>query len=214
MIDYDPYLLPDANVLDNCFGEKNASALRDYETFFSGLRICELIEIPVTTPLNYSYLKHIHAYIFQDIYPEWAGTTRTINLFKREKLLNGDSVKYTRAGDGGSNVEKFSTQLFQELKRGNYLQGLDRSEFCKNLANFMSRIWQIHPFREGNTRSIMVVCYDISRFAGYPLSLRFIDKNHKRFRNSLVLSTVGKPENLIRLLLKAVMHESRHKPDR
>ncbi len=42
---FDPYLLPDANVLDNCFREKNPGSLQEHETFFSGLRIRELIAV-------------------------------------------------------------------------------------------------------------------------------------------------------------------------
>lgn len=206
----DPYLLPDANVLSNCFGEKNDSILQEYEIFFSGLRICELIDNPITSFPDYNDLKNIHAYIFQDIYPDWAGQTRTVKISKREKLLKGKSVKYTHPGDDGSRIEDSATQLFQKLRKEEYLHGLTRPKFCENFTKFMSQLWQIHPFREGNTRTIMVLCYYISSQAGYPLSLNYIDRNHKELRDGLVLSTVDKPQRLAQFLCKAITRKSRH----
>ena len=209
--DFDPYLLPDANVLDNCFREKNPGALQEHETFFSGLRIRELIDEPLAGKFDYAYLQRIHYYIFQDLYPGWAGTTRTISTAKKERLLEGESVKYADPGKGGSGIESAARVLFDKLEQDSYLQNLDRRAFCEALAVFLSTLWQLHPFREGNTRTIMVMCYHITRQAGHRISLRYVDKMHKDLRDSLVISTLGDLQKLEDFLFVAIGKDDRNK---
>ena len=208
---FDPYLMPDANVLDNCFGEKNPYSLQEHETFFSGLRIRELIDDPLTGKFDYDYLLRIHCYIFQDLYPGWAGATRTIPMAKKERLLQGKSVKYADPGKGGSRIESAARVIFNKLEQDSYLSGLDRRAFCEALAVFLSKLWLLHPFREGNTRTIMVMCYHITRQAGYRISLRYVDKMHKDLRDSLVISTLGDLQKLEDFLFEAIGKDDRNK---
>jgi len=208
---FDPYLLPDANVLDNCFREKNPDALQEHETFFSGLRIRELIDDPLTGKFDYDYLLRIHGYIFQDLYPAWAGTTRTISTVKKERLLDGESVKYADPGEGGCGIESEARVIFNKLEQDSYLQGLNRRAFCEALAVFLSKLWLLHPFREGNTRTIMVMCYHIARQAGHRISLRYVDKMHKDLRDNLVISTLGELQKLEDFLFVAIGIGDRNK---
>jgi len=207
----DPYLLSDANVLDNCFGEKNHSRLQEHEIFFSGLRIRELIDDPLTGKLDYDLLLRIHAYIFQDLYPSWAGATRTIAIAKRERLLEGKSVKYSDPGKAGTRINTEASALFDKLEQDCYLQGLDDKAFCAGLAAFLSTLWKIHPFREGNTRSIMVLCYHLTRQAGYCISLKYIDNMHRELRNSLVFSMVNDVQRLEDFLFRSIYYDDRSK---
>ena len=209
--DFDPYLMPDANLLDNCFGEKNPYLLQEHETFFSGLRIRELIDAPLTGKFDYDHLLRIHAYIFQDLYPGWAGTTRTIPMAKKERLLQGKSVQYAHPGKQGSKIESAARVLFNKLEKDSYLLGLERRPFCEGLAAFLSELWQLHPFREGNTRTIMVMCYHIARQAGYQFSLKLVANRHKNLRDSLVISTLGDIQKLEDFLLLAIGKDDRSK---
>ena len=118
--DFDPYLMPDANLLDNCFGEKNPYFLQEHETFFYGLRIREILAAPLTGKFDYDHLLRIHAYIFQDLYPGWAGTTRTIPMAKKERLLQGKSVQYAHPGKQGSRIESAARVLFNKLEKDSY----------------------------------------------------------------------------------------------
>jgi cell filamentation protein len=201
--------MPDANLLDNCFGEKNPYFLQEHETFFSGLRIRELIDAPLTGKFDYDHLLRIHAYIFQDLYPGWAGTTRTIPMAKKERLLQGKSVQYAHPGKQGSKIESAARVLFNKLEQDSYLQDQDRREYCEGLALFLSKLWQLHPFREGNTRTIMVMCYHITRQAGYHISLKYVDNMHKDLRASLVISTLGDLQKLEDFLFAAIGDDDR-----
>ncbi len=208
---FDPYLLPDANVLDNCFREKNPDSLQEHETFFSGLRIRELIDDPLAGKFDYDYLQRIHCYIFQDLYPSWAGTTRTIPTAKKEHLLKGKSVKYANPGKEGSEIESAAGVVFNQLEQDSYLLNLDRKAFCEALAMFLSKLWLIHPFREGNTRTIMVMCYHITLQAKYRMSLKYVDKMHDNLRDSLVNSTLGDSKKLRSFLFVAIDKDDRSK---
>lgn len=200
--------MADANVLKNCLEERNRHLLLEHEIFFSGLRISELLEMPMQGKLDYSLLQQIHGYIFQDIYPDWAGATRSVPIYKPEKLLNNQSVEYGIPGESGKSIENDLEILFGELARDQFLSELEPETFSQKLARYLSRLWQIHPFREGNTRSIMVFFYYLSLRAGYSLSLKYLDNNHRTVRNSLVLSTTGNEVPLRRCLFRAITYSS------
>ncbi len=200
----DPYLLADANVLRNCFGEKNPLALLQHEIFFSGLRIAEILHDPLGGQLDYDLLKRIHGFIFQDIYPDWAGSTRTVRIYKPERILDGNSVAYPEPGESGFNIEQLLNDFFADFADADQLVGLEPETYCEGLARFISRLWKIHPFREGNTRSVMVFFCYVSARAGYPLSLSYLDRKHRVFRRSLVKSTVGSVAGLQSNLTQAI----------
>ena len=203
----DPYLMPDANVLQNCLGEQNQSALLEHEIFFSGLRISELLYKPLSGNLDYPLLQRIHYYIFQDVYPAWAGTTRTVKIFKPERTFHGNSVEYADPGVLGAEIEGEARLLFEELRQERWLTGLASPRFCEKLSYYLSRLWKIHPFREGNTRSIMVFIYYLASRAGFVLSLSYFDRKHTEIRKNLVLSTTGETGALCQCLQKAIVNQ-------
>ena len=132
--------------------------------------------------LSVDYLKYEHKYLFQDVY-EFAGEFRKIDFSKHEKILNNDSVAY---GDCTTLRESLEYDISLENEK-NYNE-MNMVEVINNITKFTSSIWQVHPFREGNTRTtaLFIQKYLISLEYNVDNSL-FKDKS-VYFRNALVRS--------------------------
>ena len=155
--------------------------LNELECDFVSMRIVELLSID-NFELSVDYLKYVHKYLFQDVY-EFAGEFRKINFSKHEKILNNDSVAY---GDFKTLIESLEYDISLE-KNKNY-NDMPIVEVIKNITDFTSSIWQVHPFREGNTRTTAVFIEKYLISLGYNVdNLLFKDKS-VYFRNALVRS--------------------------
>ena len=99
---------------------------------------------------NSSELIAIHKKLFSDIF-DHAGKIRDYNITKKEWVLNGETVVYGSA----SELKDTINYDISEEKKFDY-QGLSTKEIIHHLAVFVSNLWQIHPFREGNTRTTAV----------------------------------------------------------
>ena len=117
--------------------------LNELECDFVSMRIVELLNLD-NFELSVDYLKYVHKYLFQDIY-EFAGEFRKINFSKHEKILNNDSVAY---GDFKTLIESLEYDISLE-KNKNY-NDMPIVEVIKNITDFTSSIWQVHPFRDEN----------------------------------------------------------------
>ena len=153
----------------------------ELECDFVSMRIVELLEKD-DFELSVDYLKYIHKYLFQDVY-EFAGEFRNINFSKHEIILNNDSVAY---GDYKTLRESLEYDISLE-KEKNY-KGMSIVDVIKNITDFSSSIWQVHPFREGNTRTTALFIEKYLISLGYNVdNLLFKDKS-VYFRNALVRS--------------------------
>ena len=153
----------------------------ELECDFVSMRIVELLEKD-NFELSVDYLKYIHKYLFQDVY-EFAGEFRKVDFSKHEKILNNDSVAY---GDCKTLTESLEYDIALE-KEKNYKK-MSIVDVIKNITDFSSNIWQVHPFREGNTRTTAVFIEKYLISLGYTVdNLLFKDKS-VYFRNALVRS--------------------------
>ena len=153
----------------------------ELECDFVSMRIVLLLSLD-NFELSVDYLKYIHKYLFQDVY-EFAGEFRKIDFSKHEKILNNDSVAY---GDSKTLTESLEYDIRLE-KDKNYKE-MSIVEVIKNITDFASNIWQVHPFREGNTRTTAVFIEKYLIHLGYHVdNLLFKDKS-VYFRNALVRS--------------------------
>ena len=122
----------------------------------------------------------LHRRIFDGVFPH-AGEIRDYDISKREWVLNGDSVNYLnwedlrRALDWDISQEKsFSYKL------------LTKDEVVEHIAKFVSGIWQIHAFREGNTRTTAVFTVQYLRSMGFDIDNSMFALHSWYFRNALV----------------------------
>ena len=132
--------------------------------------------------LSVDYLKYIHKYLFQDVY-EFAGEFRKIDFSKHEKILNNDSVAY-----GDCKTLKESLEYDISLEKGKKYKEMNIVEVINNITKFSSSIWQVHPFREGNTRTTALFIEKYLISLGYNVDNTLFKDKSVYFRNALVRS--------------------------
>jgi fido (protein-threonine AMPylation protein) len=152
---------------------------RKKEADHSALRITQILE-ENTFSLAPPVLTSINRRIFGDVFP-FAGKFRTANLSKREWMLGGKSVVYTVFSD----IKQTLDFDFSEERKIDYSK-LDPRQKAERTAKFISGLWQIHPFWEGNTRTISVFTIQRLRFFGFDVTNDIFKDNAWYFRNCLV----------------------------
>ena len=154
-------------------------------------RIVQLLE-DEKFELSVDFLRYIHEYLFKDIY-DFAGQFRKIDFSKHELILNNDSALY-----GDCKTLKESLEYDISLERVKNYKEMNIVEVINNITDFSSRIWQTHPFREGNTRTtaIFIIKYLIS--LGYQVDNTLFKDKSVYFRNALVRSNYFNNEKNVR----------------
>ena len=110
-----------------------------------------------------------------------AGKIRDYNITKKEWVLDGETVMYGNASELRQTLE----YDFEQEKKFSY-KGLNQDEIIEHLAFFISRLWQIHIFGEGNTRATAVFFIKYLRSLGYDATNDIFAENSWYFRNALV----------------------------
>ncbi|KNZ42458.1 hypothetical protein AKG39_06515 [Acetobacterium bakii] len=160
---------------------EDAQNLKERECDIVSTRIASLLDNSgfVLSPVS---LKGIHRVLFKNVLPEeWVGEYRQKNIYKKEPVLSGDTVAYANY----FMIEDTLHYDFENEKKKNYT-GLAIDEKIRNIAQFTSSIWQIHPFREGNTRTVAVFMVQYLNYLGFNINNEPFEKNATYFRNALV----------------------------
>lgn len=181
----------EANVLLQTYYEENPSrdALdRTEEADKVSARIAALLSERAFSFTPNEYIS-IHRKLFTGIYSH-AGRIRDYNITKREWVLSGATVLY------GSATELMATldYDFSEEKKFSY-KNLTMDEIIHHLAVFVSRLWQIHVFGEGNTRTTAVFFIKYLRTLGFDVINNIFAENAWYFRNSLVRANYNDLKN-------------------
>ncbi len=151
------YCYPGTDVLINLFDVQDEEKLKKLEKVYSLLRLSELQINEPADPLDVKAFLAIHRYLLQDVYP-FAGELR------KEMISKGSS-----AFAHPKHIEEQLLKIFNELKAENYLKNLPRDQLISRLAYFLSELNALHPFREGNGRSIREFARQLLLNAGYRL---------------------------------------------
>jgi len=122
----------------------------------------------------------IHKILFDGLL-DHPGEMRKYNFSKKEWVLDGDTVTY-----GDYRELEMTLQYDFELEKKFSYKGLSIEEVINHLAIFISNLWQIHVFEEGNTRTISVFFIKYLRSLGFDVTNDTFAKNSWYFRNSLV----------------------------
>lgn len=131
----------------------------------------------------------IHRKLFTGIYSH-AGRIRDDNITKKEWALNGATVLYGSATELRAKLD----YDFSEEKKFSY-RNLSMDEIIHHLAFFVSRLWQIHVFGEGNTRTTAVFFIKYLRTLGFDVTNDIFAENAWYFRNSLVRANYNDLKN-------------------
>lgn len=179
------YCYRGTTVLINKFGIKDDDEFRRAERFYSGLRQTELHNNPLPGNFDFSHLKAIHHYLFQDLF-YWAGKPRTVAIAK----LNLFCLP--------QHIDSYAEEVFSKLAKSGFLVGYSREAFVDSLADFLGDLNALHPFREGNGRTQREFIRCVAMKSGYGLdwslvtpeenivaSYESVNGNNKKLRNLL-----------------------------
>lgn len=122
----------------------------------------------------------LHRRIFEGVFKH-AGEIRQYDISKKEWVLEGDSVNYLNWED----LRRALDWDIEQEKNFSY-KGLTDDEKIEHIAKFISGIWQIHAFREGNTRTTVIFTIQYLRSLGYKVNNEMFAKHSWYFRNALV----------------------------
>lgn len=173
----------EADALINNYYESRAGRLEDEsrteEADKVSARIAKLLSEKAFTFSPTQYIA-IHRELFKGIYSH-AGKIRDYNITKKEWGLDGDIVSY----GGALDLREALEYDFAQEREFRY-NGLTMDETIHHLAVFISRLWQIHVFGEGNTRTTAVFFIKYLRILGFKAENDLFAENSWYFRNALV----------------------------
>lgn len=130
--------------------------------------------------LSTEELKSIHKRLFEGVF-EHAGNFRKNNIIKHEWVLDGDTVTYGNA----YNLED-SVESMLRAERLTPFRSLDEEETVWHIAKFISELWRLHPFAEGNTRTTAVFAIKYLRMLGFDVDNSVFESHSRFFRDALV----------------------------
>lgn len=181
----DPYVYQDVPVLINKLNIKDADRLAKAEADITAIKLLSIDRLNQNQALDMKYIKELHKHIFEDIYP-FAGQLRTVPVIKAERVLGGDTVRYSAPSEIEKTVEK--TILSMDRTDWRVLSLEERSlEYTKAIA----ALWQAHPFREGNTRTTMTFAAHYAERNDFPIDRQLFSENAGYVRNALVKASDG-----------------------
>ena len=169
-------------LIDSYYEERPMHLMEGERTEEADKVSSRIAEILSETAFSFSPNEYIsiHRKLFQGIY-EHAGKIRDYNITKKEWILDGETVMY------GSASELMATLEYDFSREKNFsYRGLSMDEIIHHLADFISRLWQIHIFGEGNTRTTAVFFIKYLRTLGFSATNDIFAENAWYFRNALV----------------------------
>ena len=170
------------DLIDSYYEERSEHSSDDERTEEADKVSSRIAEILSETAFSFSPNAYIaiHYKLFQGIYKH-AGKIRDYNITKKEWVLDGATVMYGSASELGATLE----YDFSQEKNFSY-EGLSMDEIIHHLAVFVSRLWQIHVFGEGDTRTTAVFFIKYLRALGFSANNDIFANNAWYFRNALV----------------------------
>ena len=158
------YCYPDSNVLKNKLNIRDNKLLKTAEEEITLIKQMELLKNPIRGNFTKAHLMNIHKFIFEDIY-SFAGKIR------REQISKADTLFYPP-----NLIDRELDKVFARIKEKNMLKETDKEKVFDNLAYVMAELNIIHPFREGNGRSIREFVRLMAKRMGYDLNWGNVDK--------------------------------------
>ena len=153
------YCYNNSNVLINKLNIKNFKKLQIYEAKITAAKLLSLRQKGIIGNFDVQHLNAIHTYLFEDIYP-FAGKFRNENIAKG--VFRFAEWEY---------IESELNNLLTKLKNENYLEGISKENLANRLAFYLSELNVLHPYREGNGRTIREFIRELALKNKYVLNL-------------------------------------------
>jgi cell filamentation protein len=184
------YCYPNTDILINKLDLKDNTLLQKYEAKITAAKLLALRQKGIIGTFNSQHIKDIHKYLFEDIYP-FAGIFRTENIGKG--VFRFAEWQF---------IESELDKLLDILKNENYLENYSQDITAKRLAYYISELNVLHPFREGNGRTIREFIRELALKNKYILNLKKVDP--KDFFNASVksIADTNDLEKLINICLE------------
>jgi cell filamentation protein len=166
----DPYVYPGTGVLRNNLAIHDQQELSRAEADIVRTALAVLSSRPLPGSYDLAHWQAFHRRIFGGLYP-WAGELRTIQIAKPNAF-------YARP----EHIAGYAQGIFVELAREDRLKGLDRTAFLERLTHYHAEMYAVHPFREGNTRSLRTFLGQLAGETGHHIAWEHLD--HARARST------------------------------
>lgn len=176
----------------------------DYVVF----RLKDLALNPLPGDYHTVHFLKMHEFIFQDIF-EWAGKPRTISIYKEEDVLGGQSIEYSDPFD----IVKDLHHVLYDMRSKEW-EKMSRQQISCEFCDSLAKLWKIHPFREGNTRTTVTFCCQFADEMHFSINRKLLEDNAQYVRTALVAynayfsdgSDFSKKEYLERIIYDAFGH--------
>lgn len=173
----DPYI-QENGTLRNKLGITEYQDLRNAEKDISYVKMLNADSV-FKGKCDIELIKDIHKHVFEDIY-EWAGQFRKVPIYKEELILPRVSLEYAPPKE----IQKRLNVTLNEMNSVNWKE-YNLDELVKNFTSYLSKIWRVHPFRDGNTRTTLSFAGVYAKENGFELDMstllddlgRIVDKD-------------------------------------
>jgi cell filamentation protein len=151
----DRYVYPGSDCLRNRPGIRDAKELECVEAERTSSILALLERSPIPGRYDVDHLKKFHRRIFGDVY-DWAGELRTVAIAREQSLFALPE-----------HLEPYLTRVRSDLAEDDSLRGLPRQQFVERLTHYYAELNAVHPFRDGNGRTLRAFLGQLAHDAGY-----------------------------------------------
>lgn len=150
------------DVIKNKLDIRDAKLLKEYETGIVGLKLTSLMKNKKVYPFTEEGLKRIHKYLFDEVY-DFAGEYRLENILK-------ENFRFSEYEFIEENISQIIKKIdIEKMKK------MDFDALCKTLSEIMTDLNVLHPFREGNGRTIREFIREMAYVCGYDVNFSNVD---------------------------------------
>ncbi|MDP2132697.1 MAG: Fic family protein [Sulfuritalea sp.] len=159
-----PYVYPGTPVLINLFDIRSLDMLDRVVETIAGLRGEQLEAAPLAGEFDLAHLCAVHRALFRDVFA-WAGQVRTVDTERQGQDFVPAAQIAARCAD-----------IHAALQADGFLHGLDPESFADRLADYFYDLYAVHPFRDGNSRTLRHFFAELAAAAGYRLQYAAIER--------------------------------------
>ncbi|MDR1061779.1 MAG: Fic family protein [Clostridiales bacterium] len=178
-------MFDDVDVMRNLLGIRDAEELERAEADITYSALADVDGSVAALPFDLTRLLAIHKHIFGDLF-DWAGTPRSVQIAKGERVLGNDTVRYSYP----DNIERDAKTVLKRLETTDWYS-LDVHATATAFAKHIAALWQVHPFREGNTRTTITFAAQFAEAHGFRMDKTLLKDSAAYVRDALVKASDG-----------------------
>jgi len=160
---YDCY--PNTFVLINKLGITDQDELESLEKQITLLRGTQAEKETEFRNVDFEFYKSLHRTLFSDLY-DWAGTLRTINISKKGTIF----CEHTE-------LDHIGRLKFERLKKQDFFRNMPDGDFLNEITDLYHELNMLHPFREGNGRTLRLFITLLVRNTGRDIDFTICDND-------------------------------------